>query len=48
MSNKQLEKAVFDACLKSALAMGDRIKNLSWFGKNHQKATSLGNEKLAA
>ncbi len=44
MSNKQLEKAVYDACLKSALAMGSRIKDLSWFGKNHKNVT----EKLAA
>lgn len=45
---KLLEKAVYDACLKSAIAMGDRIKHLSWFGKNHAKETAEATEKLAA
>lgn len=28
------EKAVYEAFLKSALAMGDDLKKLSWFGSN--------------
>jgi uncharacterized protein HemY len=46
VEKKQFEKAIYQACLKSALNMGSRIKTLSWFGKNHAKMTSEG--KLAA
>lgn len=31
MTEKEL---IFDACLKSATDMGDKLKTLSWFGKN--------------
>ena len=34
MMSKEFEAAIYDACLKSAIAMGDRIKTMSWFGKN--------------
>jgi hypothetical protein len=43
---KQFEKAIYEACLQSAIAMGSRIKTLSWFGKNH--AVNKVEEKLAA
>ena len=36
---QKFEKAIYDACLKSAIAMGARIKTMSWFGKNHAQAT---------
>jgi hypothetical protein len=45
---KLLEKAVYAACLESAIAMGARIKDISWFGKNQVKAVSEATEKLAA
>lgn len=43
---KQFEAAIYKACLKSAIAMGTRLKTLSWFGKNH--ALKKVEEKLAA
>ena len=39
MMNKEFEQAIFDACLKSAIDMGDRLKTMSWFGKNHVRST---------
>jgi hypothetical protein len=33
----ELKKAIYEACLYSAKAMGpDKIKQMSWFGKNHK------------
>ena len=32
----ELEKKIYNACLASAKNMGDRIKDMSWFGKNHK------------
>ena len=43
---KSFEKVIFDACLKSALSMGSRIKTMSWFGKNHVQAKA--EDKIAA
>lgn len=31
-----LEEKIYQACLASAKSMGNRIKELSWFGKNKQ------------
>lgn len=33
-----LAQAIYDAFLKAALAMGDDIKTLSWFGRNVKAA----------
>jgi hypothetical protein len=47
--DKLLEKAIYSACLKSAVAMGDKIYELSWFGKNHAKVLSVRiDDKIAA
>ncbi len=48
MEKQLLKKAIYDACLKSASAMGDRIKDLSWFGKSYEKSLNLECDKLAA
>jgi hypothetical protein len=42
----KFEKAIYEACLKSAISMGSRIKTLSWFGKNHGQVKV--EDKLAA
>jgi hypothetical protein len=32
-----LKKVIYEACLASAKLLGpDRIKQMSWFGKNHK------------
>lgn len=31
-----LEEKIYQACLASAKNMGNRIKEMSWFGKNHK------------
>jgi hypothetical protein len=46
--NNSLKDALYDACLKSAIAMGPRIKDLSWFGKNHLEKKSQDQDKKAA
>lgn len=33
-----LKEAIYVACLKSALAMGDRLKGISWFGRNRRES----------
>jgi hypothetical protein len=48
LEQQLLKKAVYSACLKSASAMGLRIKDLSWFGKSFEKCTQQENDKLAA
>lgn len=48
MEKQLLKKAIYDACLKSASAMGDRVKDLSWFGKNCEKTLAVENDKVAA
>lgn len=32
----ELELKIYKACLASAISMGNRIKDMSWFGKNHK------------
>lgn len=32
----ELELKIYQACLTSAVAMGNRIKDMSWFGRNHK------------
>ena len=33
-----LEKAIYEACLASAKALGpEKIKQMSWFGKNKER-----------
>jgi hypothetical protein len=34
MDMQQLEAAVYAACLAAAVALGEDIKHLSWFGSN--------------
>jgi hypothetical protein len=34
MRNEKLEAVVYEECLKAAIAMGDELNGLSWFGKN--------------
>jgi hypothetical protein len=46
--DKLLEEAVFSACLKSAVAMGDKIYGLSWFGKNQNLASYASSEEKTA
>lgn len=29
-----IEALIFEACLRAAIAMGDELKELSWFSKN--------------
>lgn len=31
-----LEKKIYAACLASAKNMGNRVKEMSWFGRNHR------------
>lgn len=31
-----MKEEIYEACLASAIAMGPRLKELSWFGKNHK------------
>lgn len=46
MRNEQeIKEAISAACLKSAVEMGDRIKTMSWFGRNVRRQAS---EKAAA
>lgn len=35
-----VDKAVYSACLAAAIALGDDLKGLSWFGKSGNR-TSL-------
>jgi len=32
--NSEMERALYEICLKAAEELGDDIKQLSWFGKN--------------
>jgi hypothetical protein len=48
MEKQLLKKAIFDACLKSASAMGERINDLSWFGKNCEKTIQSEQDKNLA
>lgn len=48
MEKHSFNKAIYIACLESAKSMGDRIKSLSWFGKNHTKSAAVDEEKRAA
>lgn len=32
----ELKEKIYQACLASAKNMGDRIKDMSWFGRNHK------------
>jgi hypothetical protein len=34
---RDLDKLVNKACTEAAIKMGQEIKDLSWFGKNHPK-----------
>lgn len=34
---QEQKDAIYNAFLKSAIDMGDNLKNLSWFGKNKEK-----------
>lgn len=36
-----LERAVYEAFLTSALSMGDEYKNISWYGRNVRGAASV-------
>ena len=47
MEQQILEKALYEACLRSARAMGKRVKQMSWFGKNHVD-TVRSEDKVAA
>jgi len=45
--HEKIAKAVYDACLEAAIAMGDDLKGLSWFGRSSAKAAA-GDERKAA
>jgi hypothetical protein len=32
-----ISKVVFEVCLKAAIAMGDDLKGISWFARNHRR-----------
>jgi hypothetical protein len=35
--SKELKQKIYEACLSSAKQMGmDRVKQMTWFGKNHK------------
>lgn len=35
--DKELERAIRSAFLKAAIAMGDDLKTISWFGRHYKK-----------
>ncbi len=37
----EMKAAIYNAFLASAVAMGDRIKEISWFGKNQAKIEAM-------
>lgn len=37
MTDNEMKKFIYDACLKAAIALGDDIKKLSWFGRNWKR-----------
>lgn len=38
------EELIYAACLEAALELGDRIKGLSWFGRNAKSARWYGSQ----
>jgi len=41
MIDQKFKDEIYQACLISAHAMGEDIKTLSWFGKNHISITHV-------